>query len=60
MSEPLSVEQLESAWKILAEGIEAAGRENESKFLAKLALMLVTRENFDELASLVRTAARDL
>jgi hypothetical protein len=60
MSESLTAEQLECAWMTLAVGITSAGREQESKFLAKLALLLVTPEQVADLPRLVGIALRDL
>lgn len=60
MSESLTAEQLESAWMTLADGITSAGRDHEAKFLAKLALLLVTPERVADLPRLVDIALRDL
>ncbi|WP_426955529.1 hypothetical protein [Muricoccus radiodurans] len=59
MSDP--AERLETAWEILAEGIEAAGADRERLFLAKLALLLARAlDDPDALRAMVRDALRDL
>ena len=60
MNSSLTVDQLESAWMSLAEGITAVGEQNEAKFLAKLALLLVTPDRLAELPQLIAVAREDL
>ena len=60
MNTSLNVEQLEAVWMALADGITAAGEPNEVKFLAKLALLLVTPDRLAELPQLIAVAREDL
>ena len=60
MSNPLTVEQLESLWLMLAENITEVGPERESVFLAKLVLLLANQESLSDVQRLIQIARQDL
>ena len=60
MSNPLTVEQLESLWLMLAENITEVGPARESVFLAKLVLLLANQESLSDVQRFIQIARQDL